>query len=151
MRGIIISLLATGAVWGSVHEEYVPCAKTYVDPEVVDLHEKKIKVHEGADTYQTSAIYSDINGLFYKDYLDRYEDAEPSPELALIEEPIVEQPTDSKLSDKQLDPLETLNPPAQTPLYTDRLITQREPTPASPAVEKPLYKKPAWPYTNKRR
>lgn len=146
MKGVIISLLATGAVWGSVHEEYVPCAKTYVNPNVVDLHEKKIKVHEGAEAYQTSAIYSDTNGLFYKDYLDRYEDEKPTVELAQSEQPI-----DPKLSDKQLNPLETPNPPEQAALYTDRLITQREPTSSSPVVEKPLYRKPAWPYTNKRR
>lgn len=148
MKKMIIGLLATGTIWGSAYEEYVPCAKTYVDPNVVDLREKKIKVREGEEIYQTSALYSDKNGLFYKDYLDRYEDEESSEELISSYESI-----DSKLLDKQIDPLKTLTPPEQAPLYTDRLITQSETdsSPPPPAGEKPLHKRAAWPYTNKRR
>ena len=138
MRGIIVGPLAAGTIWGSVHEEYVPCEKTYVNPEVIDLHEKKIRVQDGEEIYQTSAIYCDGNGLFYIDYLDRYEDKieEPSAELSL--------------TDQQIDPIETITPLQELPIHTDRLVTKMTPTPTPPA-QKPLHKKVAWPYTNKRR
>ncbi|MCP5506600.1 MAG: hypothetical protein H7A38_06935 [Chlamydiales bacterium] len=143
MKGLIVGLLLTGTLWAAAHEEYIPCEKTYIDPNVVDLHEKKIKVQEGEEIYQTSAIYSDKNGLFYKDYLQRYEEEEETVALDLA------------FTDQQIDPMEHIPPPQETLLYTDQMITQREPAPPpsqpTPKTSSPLPQRGAWPYTNKRR
>lgn len=144
MKGLVIGFLLSGTLWASSFEDYIPCDKTYIDPNVVDLHEKKIKVQDGEEIYQTSAIYSDKNGLFYKDYLQRYEEEEETVTLDLA------------FTDQQMDPMEKIPAPQETPLYTDQMITHLEPTPphslpTTQTASKPLPQKGAWPYTNKRR
>ena len=136
-----LTIVSIGA-FASVKEEYVPCEKTYIDPEVVDLHEKKIKISSSGEIYQTSAIYSDANGLFYKDYLDAHE------------LPMATQECDRTLiakTDAQLDPFGNLNTSDNISLYTDQLLAQEQNTQPVVQCQPPLVKKEVWPYTNKRR
>ena len=71
MKRICLALLMVTSVgaFAKAREGYIPCEKTYVDPFLVDLHEKLIHVETKGNVYQTSAIYSDKEELFYRDYL----------------------------------------------------------------------------------
>jgi hypothetical protein len=120
MKKIMIGLLMTGSVGASAYEEYVPCEKTYIDPKTVNLFEKKIKIDQEGKTLQTSAIYADSGGLFYKDYLHSYEDEE---------ETTTTLSTDLTLSDKQMDPFENASPSSE-----------------SPTTKNPPTRKKGWPY-----
>jgi hypothetical protein len=131
MKKIMIGLLVTGGVWASLYEEYVPCEKTYIDPHTVNLFEKKIKIDQEGNTLQTSAIYADSEGLFYKDYLHSYEDEETTTTLSI----------DLKLSDKQMDHFEN-SPPCTNHKGTT-------PSSASPITKKPPIRNNGWPYSNK--
>ncbi|QVL57579.1 MAG: hypothetical protein KFB93_00450 [Simkaniaceae bacterium] len=144
MKEVILGFLTAASIgaFASVKEEYVPCEKTYIDPEVVDLHEKKIKISSSGEVYQTSAIYSDANGLFYKDYLDAHEHNVAVHEC---DRTLIAQ------TDTQLDPFGNQNTSDNMSLYTDELLAQEQNAKQVVQYQPPLVKKEAWPYTNKRR
>ncbi|MCB1082093.1 MAG: hypothetical protein KDK63_02995 [Chlamydiia bacterium] len=107
------------------------CDKTYVDPFCVDLHENIIEVESSGELIQTSAIYSDEYGLYYKDYLK-----EKGKESSID--------TASLFSDDFFSNHHELNDPlTQLEEEEEIVIAQEEP----PAQAPPKIQR-GWPYIN---
>ena len=47
---------------------FILCEKTYIQEEQLVIHEGIILIQANETAYRTSAVYSDNNGLFIKDY-----------------------------------------------------------------------------------
>lgn len=151
MKTIVLGILTITSISGfaAVEDYYIHCEKTYVDPEVIDLHERKIKFKSLGETYQTSAIYSDENGLYYQDYLENYEQTLSTNDHFR---------TQKLETDEQLDPFAHLEISEELPLVTsetlpikaDQFAQEVEPQPMG-QQQPPVVKRAAWPYSNKRR
>jgi hypothetical protein len=127
-----ISFLFIQEMMATTTQNFEPCEKTYVDFYKVDLEENIIKVKDEEGVHQTSAIYSDHNGLYYKDYL-------PSEKLDLVQ------------TDKLIDPFEEIDSIlTSNPLISDEIFAQNQ------GIEKPQARPPAskpsqasWPFCDK--
>lgn len=150
MKAMVLGMLTITSTYSfaSTKHYYIQCEKTYVDPEAIDLHERKIKFKSLGETYQTSAIYADENGLYYQDYLESYEQTLSANDHCT---------TLHRETDAQLDPFAHIEVPGENPLATsetppinsDKLVQEIDPQPV--VQQPPVVKRTAWPYCNKRR
>ncbi|MCP5505015.1 MAG: hypothetical protein H7A41_07680 [Chlamydiales bacterium] len=150
MKAIVLGILTITSISGfaTVEHYYIHCEKTYVDPEVIDLHERKIKFKSLGETYQTSAIYSDEHGLYYQDYLENHEQVLSTSDHST---------TLNMETDEQLDPFVDLIPTEKAPIDIDQnteslILEENKTAPAAQQLSSsPEKKRAAWPYTNKKR
>ena len=151
MKAMVLGMLTITSFYSfaSTKHYYIHCDKTYVDPEAIDLHERKIKFKSLGETYQTSAIYADENGLYYQDYLESYEQTLSANDHCN---------TLNRETDAQLDPFAHIEvseefpfTPSETlPINSDQLVQEIAPQPVV-QQQPPVVKRTAWPYCNKRR
>ena len=129
---VAVSLLFIQEAIAETNQNFEPCEKTYVDFYKVALEENTIKVKGEESVHQTSAIYSDQNGLYYKDCL-----------LSEVSDPVQ--------TDELLDPFEEM-----VSILTSNLIISDEELAQDQAIEKPRppAQKPSsasWPFCDKSR
>ena len=147
---------------------YKTCDKTYVSPDDIDFIENKIKVETKGIKYRTSAIYSDEDGLYYKDffYTPPKEDKVPF----LINNYLVSDARGADFYDKSLtetspiysdDRQELLPEPVETqPTIQDLLVQEEQEPSVQNRPRKPQPQKPTrtrtvsqnngiWPYCDK--
>jgi len=151
MKAMVLGMLTITSIYSfaSTKHYYIHCDKTYVDPEAIDLHERKIKFKSLGETYQTSVIYADENGLYYQDYLESYEQTLSANDHCT---------TLHRETDEQLDPFAQIEISEELPIATseepplsvDQHVQEIE---TQPIVQQqsPVVKRGAWPYCNKRR
>ena len=98
---------------------FEPCEKTYVAPEGVDLHPTAILVDQEGENLQTSALYSDSNGLYYRDCLKAKKTAQKADLSALFRE------TDLiVVTDDLLDPITELENNLDPLVFSDQLLNE---------------------------
>jgi len=66
---VFLLLIKNGLFAGcSNYEEFIPCEKTYIQGEQISFFEKSIFVKIENSIVYTSAIFSDENGFYFRDY-----------------------------------------------------------------------------------
>ncbi len=51
--------------------KFIECEKTYIQPSQIDINQKKIMINCNDRVYETSTLYTDDGGLYFKDYRDQ--------------------------------------------------------------------------------
>lgn len=140
---ILIALITSSLAWTS-ESEWVSCEKTYICPENVSLELHKIEVKSQGALIQTSAIYSDRIGLYYKDFLE----TKTEEVVTVIEdisspiEELVEEDIATIYSD---EPSELFDAPEEEIFFED-------PLPVASITKENSSKTPhVWPYAEKQR
>lgn len=138
MKKICLALLigVSAAGFAAPITSFELCDKTYVDPFCVNLHENIIEVESDEEVIQTSAIYSDEYGLYYKDYLKE------KSEGAGID-------TTSLFSDEFFSNHDELDDPlTQLEEEEEIVVAQQEPPPPPPPAQTSPKPQRGWPYVN---
>jgi len=73
---ILAGLLTTTLSWTLTSQDanFTPCDKTYIQPNEVFLEDNIIHIETENQSGTTSAIYSDITGLYYQDIAEDFEE-----------------------------------------------------------------------------
>lgn len=137
---------------------FSPCEKTYVDPFHIDIHDKKIHVDDRGESFETSALYSDESGLYYKDFLEKpkpIQEQEEEPIEVIDIAPVFEE--DLFTTDEQVDlsiqeeneeeVVAAPTPPKQTVMPSQPTPKQKPALAPSPVRNKP---KRSWPFGKNR-
>jgi len=126
--------------------DYEPCEKTYVDPIEILLEENKIKVVDGECLSQTSALYSDENGLYYKDLmLEKLEEVDLTPLIA-EDEAVIE--TDALIDPfEEMEEILVLNFPEEEVAAEEEEVQEMILAPPLPSKPNTL----PWPFCDKMR